>query len=132
MLDDYDMRNDWIMVKHSIPKEIVSFLTDAFFISEIRRRVGDIKGITFEVRSREQNHALPHVHASYGEYSISISIGDGRILSGNLPRKHEKSASAWVLAHKEKLLTDWNNYAISATSMLTQSLLNTDFETTVS
>ena len=125
---NYDMSKDWIITKRNVPPEIVSFLNESFYIVEIRQRVGEIKGITFEVRSREQNHSLPHVHASYGEYSISIAIEDGKVLSGNLPKKHEKAAVAWVLTNKKKLLSDWKSYAMSATSMLTQSLLNTDFD----
>lgn len=125
---NYDMSKDWIIAKQNVPPEIVSFLNESFYIVEIRRRAGEIKGITFEVRSREQNHSLPHVHASYGEYSISITIEDGKVLSGNLPKKHEKTAVAWVLANKEKLLSDWKSFTMSATSMLTQSLLNTGFD----
>jgi len=127
-MDSYDFHKDWRITKCSVPLEIVSFLNEAFFIVEIRRRVGKVKGITFEVRSREQNHSVPHIHASYGEYAVSIAIGDGIILSGNLPKKRERIASEWVIAHKDRLLSDWKNYAVSATSIMTQSLLNTDFD----
>ncbi len=126
--DNYNWHEDWKIKQLSVPQEIVAFLNDSFFIVEIRRRVGKVDGISFEVRSREQNHSVPHVHATYGEYSISIAIEDGRILSGNLPKKHEKTASMWVLAHKEELLSSWKNYSVSATSMLTQSLVNTEFD----
>lgn len=124
----HDVDKDWRITQYRVPTEIVSFLKETFFIVEIRRQVGKEKGITFEVRSREKNHSLPHIHASYGEYSISIAIHDGKILSGNLPKKHEKMASAWVIANKDKLLNDWCNYSMSATSMLTQSLLYTSFD----
>lgn len=61
---NYDMSKDWIIAKQNVPPEIVIFLNESFYIVEIRRRAGEIKGIAFEVRSREQNHSLPHVHAS--------------------------------------------------------------------
>lgn len=124
--NNLDMRNDWIVVKHSVPQEIVAFLDDAFYIMEIRQRVGEIKGISFQVRSREHNHSIPHVHASYGEYEVSIAIEDGKVLSGNLPAKREKLASEWVKSNREKLLTDWKNYAFSATAVMTKSLINTE------
>ena len=89
-LDSYDMRNDWRIIRCSVPQEIVVFLNKVFLLEEIRRRVGKINGITFEVRSQEQNHSIPHVHASYGEYSVSIAIEDGRIMSGNLPKSMKK------------------------------------------
>lgn len=123
-----DMRKDWIFIQHTIPREIAAFLEDAFFIVEIRQRVGEIKGISFQVRSREHNHSIPHVHASYGEYEVSIAIEDGRILSGNLPAKREKLASEWVKENKEKLLADWKNYTLSATAIMTKSLLNTVYD----
>lgn len=123
--DHIDLRKDWIIVQHTIPQEIVYFLENAFYIVEIRQRVGEHKSITFQVRSREHNHSIPHVHASYGEYSISIAIEDGRILSGNLPAKREKLASEWVKSNREKLLADWHNFALSATTIMTKSLLNT-------
>ena len=128
MNEHYDMKNDWIFTQSTVPPDIVSFMKQAFFLLEIRRRVGEINGLSFEVRSREQNHSVPHVHASYGEYSVSIAIEDGRILEGNLPPKREKMASEWVRKHKEKLLSDWRNYAMSATSVQTKSLLYTDFD----
>lgn len=126
--DNYDWHEDWRIKRFSVPQEIAKFLVDSFFITEIRRRVGKADGISFEVRSRERNHSVPHVHASYGGYSVSISIEDGIVRGGNLPKKREKISSEWVLAHKEELLTVWKNYSMSATSMLTQSLLNSSFD----
>lgn len=123
-LDHIDMRKDWIIIKHIIPQEIAAFLEDVFYIVEIRRRVGECKGIMFQVRSREQNHSIPHIHASYGEFEISIAIEDGRILSGNLPANRMKLASEWVKSNKEKLITAWKDYAVSATAVMTKSLIN--------
>ncbi len=34
-----------------------------------------------------KNHHLPHIHAKYAGFEASISIGDGEMLSGELPRK---------------------------------------------
>jgi len=34
-----------------------------------------------------QRHNLPHIHARYAEFEASISIKDGEILAGALPRK---------------------------------------------
>ena len=126
MTNHIDMRKDWIIVKHKIPQEIAAFLEDAFYIMEIRQRVGEYKGITFQVHSREQNHSIPHVHASYGEFEISIAIEDGKILCGNLPAKRAKLAAEWVKSNREKLLADWKDYALSATAIMTKSLINTE------
>ena len=34
-----------------------------------------------------QQHHLPHIHARYAEFEASISIEDGELLVGKLPRK---------------------------------------------
>ena len=112
------------MARMENPKEIISFLQSVFEIYEIRQRVGEAKGIVFQVRTNEGNHVLPHVHAAYGEYHISIEIATGRILEGNLPHKKEKFATIWVVENKEKLMTDWKNIAISAISTMTKSGLD--------
>ena len=105
------------------PKEIISFLNTVFEIYEIRGEVGYFNGIKFEIRTSEKNHCLPHVHAEYGEFKISIEIATGKILAGNLPNKNQKRAVNWVLENKDKLLTDWKNITISAISHMTKSKL---------
>ena len=76
----------------NIPSDIFEFIYDIFELYEIRGRVGNSDGIVFEVRTKEANHTIPHIHAQYGEYQISIAIMDGTILSGNLPIKKQRKA----------------------------------------
>lgn len=54
-----------------------------------------------------KKHSIPHIHAEYAEYVASISIEDGKILSGQLPAKKLKLVAAWVEIHREELLADW-------------------------
>ncbi len=119
----YDFQSDWLLLKArgNIPKEIVGFLEDVFQIMEIRERVGTIRGIKFEVRTREQNHNKPHVHAEYDKYAISIGIEDGEVLAGNLPSSQERKAVRWVKDNKDYLLEKWADIAVSATSITTKS-----------
>ena len=98
-------------------------MDDVFLITEIRERLEIVRGIKFEVRSREQNHSIPHIHASYDKYEISIAILDGRILAGNLPTKQQRLAVDWVKAHADELLEKWSSFAMSATSIMTKSRL---------
>lgn len=106
------------------PKDIIDFLKETFFLVEIRERVGKHEGIIFEIRTKEHNHNIPHLHASYGEYNISISILDNKVLSGNLPRKQEKYAVDWVINNKNKLINDWNRIHIYKKITNIKSLLN--------
>lgn len=110
-----------IKARKEIPDEIISFMDDVFLITEIRERLAIVHGVKFEVRSREQNHSIPHIHASYDKYEISIAIPDGRVLAGNLPSKQQRIAVDWVKAHADELRGKWNSFAMSATSIMTKS-----------
>ena len=117
---------EWLVLRAmgKIPEEIIDFMTVSFEIMEIRALVCKENGVAFEVRTREHNHATPHVHASYGSYSISISLENGEVLDGNLPPKQAKFAVNWVLKHKELLLGKWQDIVISAISTTTKSRLD--------
>ena len=54
-----------------------------------------------------QHHNLPHIHARYAEFEASISIDDGEILAGDLPRKHLRLVLAWVELHRDELMANW-------------------------
>ncbi len=43
-----------------------------------------------------KHHHLPHIHPKYAEFEASIGIGDGEILSGELPRKQLRLVQAWM------------------------------------
>ena len=119
---------EWAIRKNIEPQEIVKFIDDVFEILEIRGKVGKQAGITFIVHSNEQNHAIPHVHAQYGEFEVSIAIETGEVLAGNLPKKNLKKAIEWVLSNRDKLQSDWNTYSLSAISNTTQSMIGVDWK----
>ena len=54
-----------------------------------------------------QQHSLPHIHVHYQEYSAVISIPDGRLLEGTLPKAKQKLVDAWMEIHQEELMADW-------------------------
>jgi len=58
-------------------------------------------------RPDNQHHNLLHIHAKYAEYEASISIEDGEILAGKLPRKQLRLVQAWVELHRDELKADW-------------------------
>ncbi len=115
---------DWIIEKMNFPPEIVCFLENVFEISEIRGKVGEQNGIKFVVHTNEIGHPVPHVHAQYGKYEVSIRIDNGEILAGSLPVKKQKIAQEWIFEHQERLLNDWNSIAISSSSRFTKSNLD--------
>lgn len=54
-----------------------------------------------------KHHHLPHIHAKYAEFEASISIEDGEILAGELPKKQLRLVQAWIELHREELMADW-------------------------
>lgn len=52
-------------------------------------------------------HQLPHLHAKYAEFEASISIEDGEILAGELPRKQLRLVQAWMELRRDELMADW-------------------------
>jgi hypothetical protein len=54
-----------------------------------------------------KNHNIPHVHAKYAEFEASISIIDGEILAGEMPKKQLRLVQAWVEIYRDELMADW-------------------------
>ena len=52
-------------------------------------------------------HHLPHIHVRYQDDEAVLSIDDGALLEGNLPRKQLKLVQAWIEIHQEDLMLDW-------------------------
>ena len=55
----------------------------------------------------DKKHKTPHLHANYGEYDVVISIEEGKIIKGEMPKRKLKLILAWMEIHKEDLLADW-------------------------
>ena len=54
-----------------------------------------------------KQHSSPHIHAKYAEFEASISIEDGEILAGELPRKQYRLVQAWIELHRDELFANW-------------------------
>lgn len=54
-----------------------------------------------------KHHNLPHFHAKYAEFEASISIPEGEVLAGNLPRKQLRLVQAWIELHQDELIANW-------------------------
>jgi len=54
-----------------------------------------------------RSHNLPHIHARYAEFEASVSIAEGELLAGSLPRKQLRLVQAWIELHKDELMADW-------------------------
>ena len=102
-------------VEHDFSDLIRDFGTFTFFypvfeLYEGRGQVGRCKQIIFEIRTKEQGHNTPHIHAHYENENISISLVDFTILAGNIPSKQKNLAVRWVEEHIDFLRSKWNEY----------------------
>jgi hypothetical protein len=55
----------------------------------------------------DKKHHTPHIHAQFGEHEAIISIDEGDILEGDLPKAKMKLVQAWVEIHRDELKADW-------------------------
>jgi hypothetical protein len=55
----------------------------------------------------DEAHHSPHIHARYQGQDASLSIDDGVVLAGALPRAKLRLVQAWIEIHREELMADW-------------------------
>ncbi len=69
------------------------------------------KGITFEVRTKENGHNIPHFHAKYGNTEISVSLIDFKIIkNSNMKIKQIREAIEFAKEHKDYFIKNWEKY----------------------
>jgi len=52
-------------------------------------------------------HGVPHFHARYGEYWVSVELETGRV-HGKFPRRALQHLREWWMLHQDELLDNWN------------------------
>ncbi|MGI9558779.1 MAG: DUF4160 domain-containing protein [Thermodesulfobacteriota bacterium] len=55
-----------------------------------------------------RKHDLPHIHVKYQGQEVVVSVPDGDVLEGGIPKPQMKLLQAWVELHKEELVADWD------------------------
>jgi hypothetical protein len=53
------------------------------------------------------DHAPPHFHAQYGEFTVSIEISTGLVMRGSLPRRVLGLVVEWASLHRDELHSNW-------------------------
>ena len=54
-----------------------------------------------------KQHKTPHIHAKYQEHEVVVSIQDGEVLEGYIPKPKMKLLQAWLEIHKDELIANW-------------------------
>ena len=52
-------------------------------------------------------HHTPHIHIRYNNYKVVYDF-NCNIIEGRIPYKQKKMIEAWIVIHKEELITLWN------------------------
>jgi len=60
------------------------------------------------IRMYHDDHNPPHIHAEYQGQEALISLIDGRVLAGSLPRRATKLIAEWIADHREELMENWS------------------------
>lgn len=66
-------------------------------------------GIIIKMFFIDSEHNPPHIHASYGDYNVSIQISNCMILRGEFPSKAYNLVCEWIVIYRDELLDMWNN-----------------------
>ena len=64
-------------------------------------------GIIIRMYFLQKEHNPPHIHAIYGEDMAAITISDGKILEGALPRKALEMVRERIALNRDELFTIW-------------------------
>jgi len=54
-----------------------------------------------------RQHHVPHIHVRYQDDEVIVSIPDGEILDGAIPKSKMKLLQAWIELHQDELVADW-------------------------
>lgn len=79
----------------------------------LSNQAGDIwveDGLRYYMHSKEAGrHNLPHIHVDYKhECSATISLYDGKMVDGDMPRRVMKRASKKIMDNQRYLMECWN------------------------
>lgn len=69
-------------------------------VPEISRFLGIVIGMFYS------EHGVPHFHAVYGEFKVSVEIESGRV-HGHFPGRALKLVLEWTQLHRQELLENW-------------------------
>ena len=67
---------------------------------EICRFLGIVIGMFFN------EHGVPHFHAVYGEYEVTVEV-ETRVVHGEFPPRALRLVLEWTELHRSELLEDW-------------------------
>ena len=59
------------------------------------------------IRMYVVDHNPPHFHVIYNEYAAMISISNGELIEGSLPKRARRLVADWMELHHAELVANW-------------------------
>jgi len=59
------------------------------------------------IRMYVRDHPPPHFQAVYGESEANVSIDNGEVIEGKLPKAAARLVKEWTLARQDQLRENW-------------------------
>ena len=105
---DLEIKNKILEWKYILP--FVKLEIGRGEIGKFSFMVGTSDCLTFELRTKENGHNIPHVHVSTKIASLSIAIETGEILaqSGAISGRKIKDAQNWIFQNQDFLKAKWD------------------------
>ncbi len=101
--------------EREIQRQLSGLVMWEFVFREVfswRDTVERTHGIRFEIRPKENGHNVPHCHASYQGQEVSISLLDGEVIAGNIPKQKQRFATDWVKRNLPVLQSCWDKHHV--------------------
>ncbi|HHE33092.1 MAG TPA: DUF4160 domain-containing protein [Chlorobaculum parvum] len=54
-----------------------------------------------------KQHHVPYIHVRYQDDEVIVSIPEGEVLDGSIPKSKMKLLQAWIELHQDELVADW-------------------------
>ena len=104
-----DKRNEQIIVSDFDNDFWYEFFN--LHVINIRAKIAKIYGIDIIIRTDEKAGHIPHLHAKYGEYGVSVKT-NGEILIGKFSHKKAKMLKKCILSEEgqRKIKENRNEY----------------------
>lgn len=84
--------------------QIASDVEGGFIIPAISIFYGIVIYLYFK---DSRQHKSPHIHVKYQEHEVVVSIPEGDVLEGSIPKSKMKLLQAWIELHKDELIANW-------------------------
>ena len=63
--------------------------------------------VTMYYHEEKGKHHIPHIHIRYNNDKVIYDF-ECNIIEGNIPYKQKRIIEAWIVIHREELITLWN------------------------